>query len=385
MSIAKPVILVLFSGGETPGMNSLLRALVRLGTNRHDATILGIRDGFQGLVRVALGIALGKRTLDSLRDEIATHPGQDGLLRSNQEIIRLDQKSVCGLAGKGGIVLGAGRSPEFLDGTVRRQVIELLRELEVSSIIVCGGNGSLAGAACLAAESKLQVLGIPVTIDNDVSATDLALGVDTAVNTIMEVVEKLSDAAGTHHQIMVLEVMGRASGELARLAGLAAGAEIVVTPERGPLTAEKMERIAARLERAMIFGRRHGIVLLSEGVPAEGNSNERATMLLTQALERYFQRPDVPLPTTEIRASVLGHLQRGGSPSAADRILAARFADATWRAITEQFGSSYMLGLKYNRIALLPFPAANRPASQVNRFFENQDLYEISKGLSQLA
>jgi 6-phosphofructokinase 1 len=258
-----------------------------------------------------------------------------------------------------------------------------MNQTRTIGVLFSGGNGSLAGAACLAAESRMQLIGIPCTIDNDVRATDMALGVDTAVNTIVWAVERFNDTASSHHRIMVLEVMGRDSGELARLAALAAGAEIVVTPERGPLTSDKIGRIAARLEKSMISGRRHGIVLVSEGVPAEGGSQERATMLLAPALERHFQRADGPLRETEVRVSVLGHLQRGGRPTTAYRILAARFADAAWRVIADGSGKSCVLGLKRDRIAVQPL-SGNHSDCQRAEFIDQQDIYEIAKRVSRL-
>jgi 6-phosphofructokinase 1 len=261
-------------------------------------------------------------------------------------------------------------------------VIAMLENLGVRAVIVCGGDGSLAAAECLAAESTLQVIGIPATIDNDVGATETALGFDTAVNTLVWAVGHFADTAVSHHRIMVLEVMGRNCGELARLAALASGAEIVVTPERGPLTEAKMEGIAQRLERSTLRGRRHAIVLVAEGVVLDpGLSSHRAsnpTVWLAHELQAYFRRDGSPLPDLETRPCVLGHLQRGGSPSVADRILAARFAGAAWKAITSPHERSGVLGVRGGEILLQDF----RFEPDLERSETAEQLYQLQKDVS---
>jgi 6-phosphofructokinase 1 len=352
-------VVVLFSGGDVPGMNALLRAIVRLGLSRHRADVLGAKDGFAGLVRTARRLEAGESTLASLIGEIDTHEGLLGAGLASQDLIRLDHRSVSGLLGRGGITLGASRYPEFHTPEVRRRVIGLLENLNVHAVIVCGGDGSLAGASCLTSERDLRVVGIPATIDNDVPMTEMALGVDTAANTLTWVVGHFTDAAVSHYRIMVLEVMGRNSGELARMAALASGAEIVVTPERGALTMDKIHGIAQRLERRMLCGRRQAIVLVAEGVALDPSLAQQAdantTMRLAREVQAYFRREGSPFPTLEARACVLGHLQRGGSPSVADRILAARFAEAAWEVITSPGERIGVLGLRNGSILLQDF------------------------------
>jgi 6-phosphofructokinase 1 len=369
---------VLFSGGDSPGMNGLLRDLVRLGLNRHGAAMLGVRDGYGGLVRACQPIQSGRSTIAMLQREVDTYPGLAGIHRAHQDLILLDHASVSGLLGRGGIMLGSSRCPEFHSPEVRRRVLDLLAGLGVAALVVCGGDGSLTGAATLAAEGRLRVIGIPATIDNDLPVTDLALGVDTAINTVAWAVGHFADTAVSHHRVMVLEVMGRHSGELARLAALASGAEIVVTPERGPLNSEKMQGIAQRLEQSMLRGRRHAIVLVAEGVVLDSPGEMSPTLRLAAALQECFRREASSFPGLEVRACVLGHLQRGGTPSAADRILAARFAEAAWEAIVSESGRSGVVGLRGGQILLQDFQVEAGP----RRTAEAQRLYQLQKDVS---
>ena len=332
-----------------PGMNPCLRAIVRLGLNRYKADVLGVKDGYAGLVRSVRRVEAGRATLASLIEEIDTHEGLLGVGRASQDLVRLDHVSVSGLLGKGGIMLGSSRCPEFHAPEVRRRVIDLLVALGVRGVMVCGGEGSMAGAARLAEESDLRVIGIPATIDNDLAATEHALGFDTAVNTLVWAVSRFAGTRVSHRRILVLEVMGRNDGELARLAALASGAEVVVTPERGPLTESEMQGIALRLDRAMHRGRRQAIVLVAEGVVLDptiaGRDDTTPTVWLAHQLQAYFRREDGAFPDLEVRPCMLGHLQRGGSPSVADRVLAARFAGAAWKAIASPRERSGILGV----------------------------------------
>lgn len=370
-------IAVLFSGGDAPGMNAFLRALVRLAGNRYGARVVGVRDGYCGLVRLCQLVRQEEITVAAIRQELQSHGGRHGLWRRSQQLVPLDYASVADLASRGGIVLGAGRSPDFHDDLVRKQVIDLLDELQIESVVVCGGNGSLAGAELLAAESNLHVLGVPATIDNDVPQTDKALGADTATNTVVWAIEHVSDTAGSHHRVMVLETMGRDSGELARSAGLATGAEIVVTPERGPLTTEKMHGIAERLKKLLTSGHDYGIVLVAEGVRPEPTSGVGPAQTLATYLQSNFRTPGSSFSNVEVRASVLGHLQRGGSPTAADRLLAAQFAEAAGEAMMNN-SQSGILGLSGGRIELQSFA----PPDDQDRAQRSLQLYKLHKSIS---
>jgi 6-phosphofructokinase len=222
------------------------------------------------------------------------------------------------------------------------------------------------------------VLGIPASIDNDVPCTDACIGFDTAVNTIVECVQKVGDTAASHHRVMVLETMGRGSGQLAQTAALAAGAEIVVTPERPPLDKAKKLGIAQRLESSLTQGRRHAIVLMAEGVQVEGGGPEGPAQSLAGFLQGYFKRGECPLASVEVRLTVLGHIQRGGSPSAADRILAARYGEAAWQAVMSPRVPSGALGLSGRTIVLHPFESS--PDSQGAAHV--QKMYDLQKDVS---
>jgi 6-phosphofructokinase 1 len=375
-------VVVLFSGAGVPGMNALLRSIVRLGLNRHRADVLGARNGFGGLVRTATRLEHGQVTEAGLITEIESCVGLPGLLRGDLDVVRLDHGSVSGLLGVGGSILGAARCGEFRSAAVRRQVIGLLEKLNVDAVIVCGGDGSLAGAGCLASESDLRVVGVPATIDGELPMTEMALGVDSAVNALTQAVSHFGKPAVGHHRVMVLEVMGRNNSELARMAALALGAEIVVTPERGALNADRILGIAQCLERRMLKGRRHAIVLVAEEMdldPALGSQRDsNPSMRLAHEIQAYFHCEGSPFPDLEARASVQGHLLRGGSPSVADRILAARFAEAAWRAIVSPGEQSGVLGLRQGMILLQDFEGPADP----ERTETADRLYQLQKDVS---
>ncbi len=358
-------VAVVFSGGEAPGMNALLRAIVRVGLNRYEGDVLGVKEGFAGLVRTAGQVESGHWSLASLIDDIDTHDGLRGVARASQDLVRLDRASVSGLLGRGSIMLGSSRCAEFLEAEVRRQVIDLLVAMGVGGVMVCGGDGSMAGAARLAEESDLRVIGIPATIDNDLAATEQALGFDTAVNTVTWAVSRFTDTEVRHPRILVLEVMGRSGGELARLAALASGAEVVVTPERGPLSESDTERMALRLERAMYRGRRQAIVLVAEGVVLDpslaGRDDTTPTVWLAHQLRVLLRRDGRAFPDLEVLPCMLGHLQSGGSPSVADRVLAARFAGAAWKAIASPRERSGILGVRGGELLLQDFQVQPDP------------------------
>ncbi len=375
---------VFFSGSDVPGMNPCLRAIVRLGLNRYKADVLGVKDGFAGLVRSVRRLEAGRATLASLIEEIDTHEGLLGVGRGSQDLVRLDHASVSGLLGKGGIMLGSSRCPEFHAPEVRRRAIDLLVAMGVRGVMVCGGEGSMAVAARLAEESDLRVIGIPATIDNNLAATEHALGFDTAVNALVWAVGRFADTKARHRRILVLEVMGRNEGELARLVALASGAEVVVTPEGGPLGESEMRGIAMRLDRAMHRGRRQAIVLVAEGVVLDptlaGRDDTTPTVWLAHQLQAFFRREGGAFPDLEVRPCMLGHLQRGGSPSVADRVLAARFAGAAWKAIASPRERSGILGVRGGELLLQDFHVEPDP----ERTEAAEHLDQLQKDVSRL-
>jgi 6-phosphofructokinase 1 len=342
-------------------MNAFLRAVVRLGLNRHQTPVYGIRDGYRGLVRAARQIEAEPEALYRLKSEIERNVGRAGLIQPQQHIIQMDHASVSGIMGKGGTILGSARCLDFHKPEVRREVITLLEKLNVQALIVSGGDGSLTGARLLAEESQLRIIGVPATIDNDLQFTEMSLGVDTAVHTLVWAVDHFIDTARSHRRVMVLETMGRESGDLARMAALASGAEMVITPEGGPLSGERMRQLAEQIEGAMTRGRGHAIVLIAEGVKFDPVQKRNGAYILRDAFQEYFHREGAPFPDLEVRPSVLGHLQRGGHTTPGDCILAARFAEAAWKAALAGEGGNGITALRYNRVEIVPFGCPDLP------------------------
>jgi 6-phosphofructokinase 1 len=328
-TISDNLTAILFSGGDAPGMNALLRATVRLANNRFGLPVLGIRDGFLGLVRTARRIQSGRITLEELKNEILERQGNAGLIKVDQDLVMMTNSSVSGVVVHGGILLRSARCKEFQHKPeVREMVYQLLRDLGVRNLIICGGDGSLNGAKCLLEEGKFRVVGVPGTIDNDLQLTDMAIGVHTAVATVVWAVDHFKDTARSHRRVMVLETMGRDSGELTQLAAIASGAEFALIPEEGKVTADQIKGIAQHIEADLAKGRTHTIILIAEGVKFEPEATLAPARHLKVELEKHF-RPANPLEDADvdIRHNVLGHMQRGGRPDPADAILAARFAE----------------------------------------------------------
>lgn len=349
---------VLFSGGDAPGMNSLLRAIVRLANNRYSLSTLGILDGYKGLVRTTRRLSNGELTLDKLKHNILERRGQEGLLAPDQDLVLMTNASVTGAVVQGGILLRSARCKEFrAKPELRLQVINMLKELGVQNLIVCGGDGSLAGARALVKEGGLKVVGIPSTIDNDLPVTEMALGVHSAVATVVWAVDHFKDTARSHRRVMVLETMGRESGVLTQLAAIASGAEYAIIPEEGKLTHDRILHIAREVEAAMLRGRTHTIILIAEGVKFEPQTKEYPAFVLARELERYFSRNQDPDgdQDVEVRPSVLGHMQRGGRPDPADAILAAQFAEAAWDAIVDHKAPSGVVAMRDGKVRVVPF------------------------------
>ena len=265
-------IAVMTSGGDAPGMNAAVRAVVRAGLDQ-GVEVYGIRQAYQGLLA-----------------------GDMALLTSRE---------VSGILQRGGTVLQTARNEEFKTAQGQRRARRRLSEHGVEGVIVIGGDGSLRGALKLH-ETGVPVIGIPASIDNDIWGTDTSIGVDTALNTILDAVDRLRDTATSHNRAFVIEVMGRDCGYLAVMAGILGGAEIVVTPENGV----SMSEIARSLEDAYVRGKSHAIAILAEGAPYDGTE-----------LAGFLEQNQIGF---EIRLTILGHTQRGGSPSAFDRLLATR-------------------------------------------------------------
>ncbi len=276
-------IAVLTSGGDAPGMNAALRTVVISARARgHD--VLGVRRGYEGLLA-------GDAT-------------------------ELSPAKVDGISRLGGTLLGSARSKEFPTAAGQARAREQIAALGLDGLVVIGGNGSLTGAHILASDKPCQIVGLPASIDNDIGHTGLAIGVDTAVNTIVEACDRISDTARAHRRAFVVEVMGRHCGYLAMRAGLAAEADAILYRERGQNEDELVTTLRRVLQQVFAPGRgtNRALIVKSEGV----------TVPTDRLVERLQAHLDSDAPGTHIRAVILGHVVRGGSPSALERVLAQR-------------------------------------------------------------
>ncbi len=267
-------VAVLTSGGDAPGMNAAVRAVVRTGVAR-GLEIVGVRQGYSGLI--------------------------EGQLQP------LGARDVAGIIHVGGTMLGSARSAEFRTPEGRERALQVLAQNRIDAIVVIGGNGSLAGAHALS-QSRFPVVGVASTIDNDVNGSDITIGVDTALNIALEAIDRLKTTASSHQRAFLVEVMGRDHGYLALMAGIAGGADVVVIPE----VETSPEAVAAGLKAAYTRGKRHAMVVVSEG--ARWNAEALAGHFATHRDQVGF----------ELRVTTLGHVQRGGAPGAFDRLLASR-------------------------------------------------------------
>ena len=288
-------IAILTSGGDAPGMNAAIRSVVRAALY-HGIEVMGVNRGYAGLI--------------------------------NGELFSMNRTSVSDIIHRGGTILRTARCLEFKQEEVRKKAVKILQAYGVEALVVIGGDGSFTGAKLL---SKLGVktVGIPGTIDNDLAYTDYTLGFDTALNTVIESIDKIRDTSSSHERVSIVEVMGRDCGDIALYAGLAGGAEYIITPEKGY---DKDELCRVILE-GKNTGKVHNLVLLAEGV---GGAHD---------LAKYVES------TTgiETRATVLGHTQRGGSPSAFDRVLASKMGAKAVEVLLEG-KTSRVIGIKENVI-----------------------------------
>lgn len=301
-------IAVLTSGGDGPGLNPCIRAVVRQGIHR-GCEVFGVKWGYAGLIR--------------------------------DDIVPLTARDVGGIIGKGGTFLGTARCPEFADVKVRRTALRTLNQRGIEGLVVIGGNGSLTGALRLH-EMGYPVIGIPGSIDNDIDGTDMAVGVDTALNTILDAIDKIKDTASSHQRAFLIEAMGRNCGYLTLAAGLAGGAELILIPEReGPT----LEKIAEVIVDAYVRGKGHCIIMIAEGWKPG-----------TQAVAEYLQQRREELGF-DVRVTVLGHVQRGGRPTVFDRLLATRMGAVAANALIDGERGK-MVALQGNKLNLIPLEEA---------------------------
>ncbi|MBS6583237.1 MAG: 6-phosphofructokinase [Subdoligranulum sp.] len=265
-------IAVLTSGGDAPGMNACIRAAVRFGLSQN-MEMYGVMRGYEGLLK--------------------------------GDIFRMFRHSVTDIIQRGGTILKTARSERFFDEEGRKEARDRLAALGIEGLVVIGGDGSFNGAAKLACETDIKVACIPGTIDNDLNYTDYTLGFDTAVNTVLNAVNNIRDTMSSHDRACIVEVMGRSCGDIALFSAIGGGADAVVTPEKGL----DLDALAAQLKQGEKLGKSSNIILLSEGVCSAQSLKEQLAAVTDMTL----------------RTVTLGHVQRGGSPSLRDRLLAARF------------------------------------------------------------
>ncbi|HEU5139842.1 MAG TPA: 6-phosphofructokinase [Bacillales bacterium] len=313
---------VLTSGGDSPGMNAAIRAVVRKAIY-HELEVFGIYYGYAGLI--------------------------------SGNIKQLEIGSVGDIIHRGGTMLYTARCEEFKTADGQRKAIEQLNRFGIEGLVVIGGDGSFRGAEKLT-ERGFPTIGIPGTIDNDIAGTDFTIGFDTALNTVIDAIDKIRDTATSHERTYVVEVMGRDAGDLALWSGLADGAESILIPE----APYDMEQIVARLKRGHGRGKKHSIIIVAEGVGSGVDIGKRI-------------KEETNLET---RVTVLGHIQRGGSPTGFDRVLASRLGAKAVELLLEGNGGK-MVGVKNNRLHDSDLEEALRQKHMVD-----SDMYKLSQELS---
>ncbi|PKP27136.1 MAG: 6-phosphofructokinase [Bacteroidetes bacterium HGW-Bacteroidetes-2] len=309
-------IAVLTSGGDAPGMNAAIRAVVR-SCAYHNIACVGVFRGLQGLIE------------GDFKD--------------------LDARSVKNIINRGGTFLKTARSKDFFKKEGREKAHKNLLNEGVDALIVIGGDGTFTGASIFINEFNFPIVGLPGTIDNDIHGTDFTIGYDTALNTVVEAIDKIRDTANSHNRLFLVEVMGRDAGHIALNAGIGAGAEEILIPE------ENMgkDRLIESLQRSKKSGKTSSIIVVSEGDQIGKNIFELADFIQNN-LEGY-----------DVRVTVLGHIQRGGSPSCYDRVLASRMGVAAVDALME--GSrDVMIGIVHNQMMQVPFEEAIKDKQKID-------------------
>lgn len=315
-------IAVLTSGGDAPGMNAAIRAVVRSGIF-HQLEVYGIRRGYAGLMQ--------------------------------GDLQKLTQGSVGDIIHRGGTILYSARSEEFKERQGQEKAVEQLNHYQIDGLIVIGGDGTFQGARRLTALG-VPTIGIPGTIDNDIPGTDFTIGFDTAINTVIEAIDKIRDTASSHERTYVVEVMGRDAGDIALWSGVAAGAESILIPE----VPYDIDEIVTKLKKSYERGKKHSIILVAEGVGSGVDIGEKVKQATGW----------------ETRVTVLGHIQRGGKPTAFDRVLASRMGAKAVELLLNG-KSNQMVAVRKNEIMGVDFDVASKQQHQ-----PNMELYRLAGILS---
>ena len=317
MAVKPKHIAVLTSGGDAPGMNAAIRSVVR-SCSHFNIKCSGVYRGYQGLIE--------------------------------GDIKPLDARSVNNIINKGGTKLKSARCLEFHEKEGRSKASENMKNLGIDALIVIGGDGSFTGAMIFEREHQIPVIGIPGTIDNDIYGTSHTIGYDTALNTVVEAIDKIRDTAISHNRLFFVEVMGRDAGHIALNVGIGAGAEEILIPEENL----GLNRLLESLRRSKISGKSSSIVVVAEGDKIGKNVFELA------------QHIEENLPDYEVRVSVLGHIQRGGTPSCFDRVLASRMGLKAVESLINGV-SGHMVGIQNGEMNLTPLNKAIKGKSEIKR------------------
>ena len=307
---------VLTSGGDSPGMNAAIRSVVRT-CAFHNIECVGIYRGYQGMIE--------------------------------GDFKEMGPRSVKNIVHLGGTILKSARSNDFRTPEGRKKAHQHLVDAGIDALVVIGGDGTFTGAEIFNNEFGYPVMGIPGTIDNDIFGTSNTLGFDTALNTVVEAIDKIRDTANSHNRLFFVEVMGRDAGHIALNAGIGAGAEEILIPEEDL----GLERLLESLKKSKVSGKSSSIVVVSEGDKIGKNVFE---------LKEYVEEN---LPEYDVRVSVLGHMQRGGSPSCFDRVLASRLGVKAVESLLEG-KSNYMVGLLADKVVLTPLEQAIKGKSKID-------------------
>lgn len=320
-------VAVLTSGGDSPGMNAAVRAVVRTCVF-YKLECYVVYQGYQGLI--------------------------EGNLK------HFTARSVNNIVNKGGTILKSARSLEFRTKEGRKKAYDNLIKFEIDALVVIGGDGSFTGAMIFQNEHDFPVIGIPGTIDNDIFGTQYTLGYDTAINTVVEVIDKIRDTASSHNRLFFVEVMGRDAGHIALNSGIGAGAEEILIPEEN----RGLEQLLDSLKRSEKSGKSSSIVVV-----AEGDKTGKNVFELAQYVEQN-------MPYYEVRVSVLGHMQRGGAPGCFDRVLASRMGVHAIESLQKGI-SNVMVGVINDKMELTPLEKAIKGKSEINK-----DLLRVTDILS---
>ncbi|MBV1922458.1 MAG: 6-phosphofructokinase [Flavobacteriaceae bacterium] len=307
---------VLTSGGDAPGMNAAIRAVVRASVY-NNLECVGIYRGYEGLIE------------GDFKD--------------------LNARSVKNIINRGGTILKSARSKEFFTKEGRQIAYDHLKNKGIDALVTIGGDGTFAGATVFNKEFDIPIIGIPGTIDNDINGTDLTIGYDTALNTVVEAIDKIRDTANSHNRLFLVEVMGRDAGDIALNAGIGAGAEEILIPEEDL----GKDRLMQSLKRSKNSGKTSSIIVVSEGDQIGKNIFK---------LAEYIENN---MTGYEVRVTVLGHVQRGGSPSCYDRVLASRMGVASIDALLNG-ERNVMIGIRHNKVLSVPFSETKKGENEID-------------------